>query len=118
MSNLLPVPGLKLNYRAPSPASSVRPTSLDIQDGYAIPLGSGAITPHELLLSCDFRVGENGEVTAVPYAKLLPLCLTRIAEGMIFAIIMPYINEMILSFGVDENDVGIWSSIAASPSSS
>jgi MFS family permease len=25
---------------------------------------------------------------------------------------MPYVNEMILSFGVNENDVGIWSAIA------
>jgi hypothetical protein len=53
-------------------------------------------------------------MTVVPYAKLLPLCLTRIAEGMVGAIIMPYINEMILSFGVNENDVGIWSAIAVS----
>jgi hypothetical protein len=27
---------------------------------------------------------------------------------------MPYVNEMILSFGVNENDVGIWSAIAVS----
>lgn len=31
---------------------------------------------------------------------------------MIASMIMPYVNEMILSFGVNENDVGIWSAIA------
>lgn len=53
-------------------------------------------------------------MTPVPYAKLLPLCIARSAEGMIGSIIMPYVNEMILSFGVNENDVGIWSAIAVS----
>jgi hypothetical protein len=33
---------------------------------------------------------------------------------MIASIIMPYVNEMILSFGINENDVGIWSAIAVS----
>lgn len=50
----------------------------------------------------------------MPYIKLLPLCIARIAEGMIYSVIFPYINEMILSFGVNENDVGVWSAIAVS----
>jgi hypothetical protein len=33
---------------------------------------------------------------------------------MVASIILPYVNEMIHSFGVNENDVGIWSAIAVS----
>lgn len=116
MSTLLPAAGLKLNHRTPSPAIPNRPNYLDIQAGGYSPTGSGATTPHGHPLPSYFRPGPNRkEITPVPYAKLLPLCLARSAEGMIASIIMPYVNEMILSFGVNENDVGIWSAIAVSP---
>jgi hypothetical protein len=118
MSTLLPDLGPKLNYRTASPAIHNRPVYLDLQNGQGppSPIGSGATTPHGHPLPSYFRAGPGRkEITPVPYAKLLPLCLARSAEGMIASIIMPYVNEMILSFGINENDVGIWSAIAVSP---
>ena len=113
MSTLLPSLELKLNHRTASPAVSNRPVYLDLQDGEYSSPPSGATTPHGHPLPSYFRPGPNRkEITPVPYAKLLPLCLARSAEGMIASIIMPYVNEMILSFGINENDVGIWSAIA------
>ncbi|OCF44118.1 hypothetical protein I317_02072 [Kwoniella heveanensis CBS 569] len=52
--------------------------------------------------------------TPVPYASLLPLQAQRIAEGLTYAIIFPYINQMILDMGVEEKSVGVWSAIAES----
>jgi hypothetical protein len=117
MSTLLPPLGPKLNHRTASPAISIsnRPVYLDLQDGEYSSPPSGATTPHGHPLPSYFRSGTGKkEMTPVPYAKLLPLCIARSAEGMIGSIIMPYVNEMILSFGVNENDVGIWSAIAVS----
>lgn len=107
-----------LNHRTPSPAiSGGRPTYVSIQDEYelVIPLASGATTPHGHPLPSYNRMGPAiRRQTEVPYLKLLPLCIARIAEGMIGSVIFPYINEMILSFGVNENDVGVWSAVAVS----
>jgi hypothetical protein len=124
MSNLIPDSSAKLSHRTPSPLNAGRPLYVAIQDGqghghdFPDSAGSGATTPHGHPLPSYFRPGpgpaRQREITPVPYAKLLPLCLARIAEGMIVTIIMPYVNEMILSFGVNENDVGIWSAIAVS----
>lgn len=50
----------------------------------------------------------------VPYKKIFPLCLSRMAEGMIYSIIFPYINEMIRGLGVEEKKVGVWSAMAVS----
>lgn len=50
----------------------------------------------------------------VPYGKIFPLCLARISEGMIYSVILPYINEMIRGFGVEEEKVGVWSAMAVS----
>lgn len=52
--------------------------------------------------------------TPVPYAQILPLCLSRIAEGIIFTVVYPYINEMIQRMGVEERSVGVWSAMAVS----
>ncbi|GFZ52020.1 hypothetical protein JCM24511_09792 [Saitozyma sp. JCM 24511] len=52
--------------------------------------------------------------TPLPYAKLLPLLISRISEGLIFSVIFPYINEMVHSFGIREKDVGVWSAMAES----
>lgn len=52
--------------------------------------------------------------TPLPYAKLLPLLISRISEGLIFSVIFPYINEMVHSFGIREKDVGVWSAMAVS----
>ena len=48
----------------------------------------------------------------MPYLKILPLLISRIAEGVIYAVIFPYVNEMIASFGVPEERVGVWSVLA------
>lgn len=127
MSTLGPDQHQTLNHRTPSPAVSARPLYVSIQqDGqYGSGTGgshSGPTTPHGHPLPQFFRqdsaspIGSSSarRTTPVPYTKLLPLCLARIAEGMMFSIIFPYVNEMILSFGVNENDVGIWSAIAVS----
>lgn len=50
--------------------------------------------------------------TPVPYLKILPLLISRIAEGVIYAVIFPYINEMMRGFGVPEERVGVWSVLA------
>ncbi|WVQ78021.1 hypothetical protein IAT38_000102 [Cryptococcus sp. DSM 104549] len=52
--------------------------------------------------------------TPVPYAKLLPLLVQRWGEGLTYAIIFPYINEMVHSMGVEESKVGLWSATAES----
>ncbi|OCF59654.1 hypothetical protein L486_02326 [Kwoniella mangroviensis CBS 10435] len=52
--------------------------------------------------------------TPVPYLKLLPLLVQRCAEGLTYAIVFPYINQMILDMGVEEKSVGVWSAIAES----
>ncbi|WVQ76195.1 hypothetical protein IAR50_005857 [Cryptococcus sp. DSM 104548] len=52
--------------------------------------------------------------TPVPYLKLFPLLVQRWSEGMTYAIIFPYINEMVHSMGVEEKEVGVWSAIAES----
>lgn len=120
MTSLHPDAGPKLNHRTPSPAiTGVRPTYVSIQqnEGYEVntPLPSGATTPHGHPLPSYNRMGSpSRRQTDVPYLKLLPLCIARIAEGMIGSVIFPYINEMILSFGVNENDVGVWSAVAVS----
>lgn len=55
---------------------------------------------------------QDRPMTPLPYAQILALCLGRIAEGMMFTIILPYINEMVHSMGVKEEDVGKWSAAA------
>ncbi|ORY34238.1 major facilitator superfamily domain-containing protein [Naematelia encephala] len=54
------------------------------------------------------------ETTPLPYAKLFPLVISRMSEGLIYAVIFPYINEMVRSFGVADNKVGVWSAAAES----
>lgn len=108
-----------LSHRTPSPANGGRPLYVSVQQdgGYdnEPPISSGATTPHGHPLPSYNRLGPAARKhTPVPYLKLLPLCIARVAEGMIGSVIFPYINEMILSFGVNENDVGVWSAIAVS----
>lgn len=64
----------------------------------------------------DGRPASNApsEITPVPYLKLLPLLISRLSEGLVYSVIFPYINEMILSFGVAEKSVGVWSATAVS----
>ncbi|KAK8845553.1 hypothetical protein IAR55_006268 [Kwoniella newhampshirensis] len=52
--------------------------------------------------------------TPVPYLKLLPLLVQRWSEGFTYAVIFPYINEMIHSMGIEEKSVGVWSATAES----
>lgn len=49
--------------------------------------------------------------TPLPYARILPLLIARLAEGMTFTIIFPYINDMIHSFGVNEQDIGYYAGL-------
>lgn len=49
--------------------------------------------------------------TPVPYYRILPLLIARLAEGMTYTIIFPYINDMIHSFGVQEQDVGYYAGL-------
>ncbi|WVQ80872.1 hypothetical protein IAT38_002979 [Cryptococcus sp. DSM 104549] len=52
--------------------------------------------------------------TPVPYVKLIPLLIQRWSEGLTYAVIFPYINEMVHSMGVEEQSVGVWSAVAES----
>jgi len=90
-----------LNYRHPSPSPSTAEENVD----YTYPQPS------------TLRTSEGGKVrsTPVPYVKIFPLCLSRMAEGMIFSVVFPYINEMIRGLGVEEKKVGVWSAMAVSP---
>jgi hypothetical protein len=58
--------------------------------------------------------GSSKHRTPLPYAKILPLAVSRMSEGLIFSVILPYINEMIHGLGVPEQDVGVWSATAVS----
>ena len=55
---------------------------------------------------------ETKPVTPLPYPQILALCLGRIAEGMMFTVILPYINQMVHLMGVKEENVGRWSAAA------
>lgn len=55
------------------------------------------------------------DATPLPYSPIIALCLSRIAEGMMFSVVLPYINEMVHGMGVKEEDVGKWSAAAVSP---
>lgn len=122
MTSLHPDAVPTLNHRTLSPAiTGGRPTYVSIQQngGYEVntPSASGPTTPHGHPLPSYNRMGSPARrQTDVPYLKLLPLCIARIAEGMIGSVIFPYINEMILSFGVNEKNVGVWSAVAVSTS--
>lgn len=128
MTSLGPELAPTLNHRTPSPANAARPLYVSLQqqqqqqqNGGWEAAPSGPTTPHGHPLPSYNRFGpgpgpaSQRKTTVVPYLKLLPLCIARISEGMIYSVIFPYINEMILSFGVNENDVGVWSAIAVSP---
>lgn len=52
--------------------------------------------------------------TSLPYYRILPLLIARLAEGMTYTIIFPYINDMIHSFGVKEQDVGYYAGLVVS----
>lgn len=54
------------------------------------------------------------EMTPLPYPSIIALCLGRVAEGLMFSVILPYINEMVHSMGVASENVGKWSAAAVS----
>lgn len=40
-------------------------------------------------------IDDKHESTPLPYPSIIALCLGRVAEGMMFSVILPYINEMV-----------------------
>lgn len=56
--------------------------------------------------------GSGKGETPLPYMKMLPLIVARLSEGLIYSVIFPYINEMVRDFGIPEEKVGVWSSMA------
>jgi hypothetical protein len=66
-------------------------------------------TSHDLA-----RPASIHDATPLPYSPIIALCLSRVAEGMMFSVILPYINEMVHGMGVEEEDVGRWSAAAVS----
>jgi hypothetical protein len=56
------------------------------------------------------QLDPGSSITPLPYAKIIPLLIARASEGLIYAVIFPYVNEMIHAFGVPEQSVGMWSS--------
>lgn len=52
--------------------------------------------------------------TPLPFWRIFPLLVQRCSEGLTYAVIFPYVNEMILSFGVPEKSVGFWSGLVVS----
>jgi hypothetical protein len=58
------------------------------------------------------------KVTPLPHVKILSLAVSRISEGLIYSVILPYINECIHRMGVPEEEVGVWSATAVSRFSS
>lgn len=49
--------------------------------------------------------------TPLPILRIMPLLLQRAAEGMTFTIIFPYVNDMLLSFGVEERELGFYAGL-------
>ncbi|GMK59936.1 hypothetical protein CspeluHIS016_0901530 [Cutaneotrichosporon spelunceum] len=76
----------------------------------------GPTTPNGHPLSNPFQnlIKRRSQPTPLPVLKILPLCIARMAEGLIFAVIFPYINEMMHDMGVPEESVGLWSATAES----
>ena len=66
--------------------------------------------------TCDRSDRLDAEIspTPLPYGAIAALCLGRVAEGILFSLIFPYINSMIHELGVPEKDVGKWSALAVS----
>lgn len=52
--------------------------------------------------------------TPLPILRILPLLLQRAAEGLTFTVIFPYINDMLLSFGIKEQDLGFYAGLVVS----
>jgi hypothetical protein len=52
--------------------------------------------------------------TPLPYAPIIALSLGRIAEGLLYSVIFPYVNQLVSELGVPDKDVGKWSAAAVS----
>lgn len=50
----------------------------------------------------------------LPYGPIIALSLGRIAEGLLYSVIFPYVNQLVSELGVPEEDVGRWSAAAVS----
>ena len=106
-----------LHQRQPSPLPQVFQISLDsppLPGYHHLPrINTPPITPNR------FTFTQHSPLpiivkTPLPFLKILPLLIARCSEGLIYSVILPYINEMIHSFGVPEKSVGVWSATAVS----
>lgn len=60
-------------------------------------------------------IEEEPESKPMPYAQIILLCYTALAEPVAYFSIFPFINEMIhLVGGVEESSVGFWSGLIES----
>ena len=50
----------------------------------------------------------HSQSTAVPFRLLFPVLLLRIADAMTYAVIFPIITDMVVSFQVPDNRVGLY----------
>ena len=64
--------------------------------------------------SSEDSVSDQLAITPLPYATIMALCAGRFAEGLMFGVILPYINEMVHGMGVRQEDLGKWSAAAVS----
>ncbi|KAL7418720.1 hypothetical protein Q5752_006403 [Cryptotrichosporon argae] len=88
-----------------------QPTPLTTIDLPPPDLGSDAETPRT---PHGHPLTGRRRVSPLPLLKIMPLCISRVAEGLMYAVIFPYINEMIHGFGVPDHSVGMWSAAAES----
>ncbi|WWD22504.1 hypothetical protein CI109_106997 [Kwoniella shandongensis] len=100
---------MPLIQRQPTPI----PPPLDVQSGDYPPESSSSLSARRTPTPAP-SLSTARTKTPLPYLKILPLLIQRWSEGLTYAIIFPYINEMVHSMGVEEKSVGVWSATAES----
>lgn len=97
--------GLPSDINAADPAAS---------NGDDTSLSTGASSLHASETTGAPRQDASHPPNPLPYPIIFALCMGRFAEGLMFGVILPYINEMVHGMGVKEADLGKWSAAAVS----
>jgi len=105
--------GSTLHQRQPSPLPQQLEICLDSSPTPVHRPPNHIITPPNIPRGSRFP--SSPVSTPLPYSKIFPLLIARCSEGLNYAVIFPYINEMVKGFGVPEKSVGVWSASAVGP---
>ena len=102
-----------LQVQAQSPLGSPQGLSVDVSPHSSPSSGSLTLADDDPRPASPNDTGP-AEMTPLPYPAIIALCMGRFAEGLMFGVILPYINEMVHGMGVKQEDLGKWSAAAVS----